>query len=387
MTTSTTASTASTASTTSEPTVTKRSFFRARVFSIVALCATVCGVGYVAKTGYHIATDSFVVPVVLSPDSDLVIQSKLSRAALLNERLRVTSSKEQIEGELEAADKAIVELEALHASAAKSLEWTSVVTRSQASAGAADLGELGKQSAELTSMLAAQQAFVAQVKKDVDAGLAARSDYTRELNSLGQMRVAVIENQRARLTTQSAMSQVRLTRQAMSSGGGPGRMLTPEMLLQQDQLVRIQCDLLKLQAERRSKMSERRHIDAEVEKLDELIAQLNKRPIFRAIDASTNIAFIPYTQMDGVANGGKVLECVWGMFSCTPVGRVTELLPGEVIVTDPWGSPARGQYAVIELDDQHAAQSKTLRVRSSGTKTAPLVRTNGAASAPTYASK
>ena len=62
-------------------------------------------------------------------------------------------------------------------------------------------------------------------------------------------------------------------------------------------------------------------------------------------------------------------ECVWGMFSCTAVGRVTEVLPGEVIVPDPWGTLARGQYAVIELDDQHAAQSKTLRVRSRATAT------------------
>jgi hypothetical protein len=49
---------------------------------------------------------------------------------------------------------------------------------------------------------------------------------------------------------------------------------------------------------------------------------------------------------------------------------VTEVLPGEVIVPDPWGSLARGQYAVIELDDQHAAQSKTLRVRAPGARVA-----------------
>ena len=45
---------------------------------------------------------------------------------------------------------------------------------------------------------------------------------------------------------------------------------------------------------------------------------------------------------------------------------MTEILPGEVIVPDPWGSMARGQYAVMELQDQHAAQSKTLRVRPAG---------------------
>ncbi len=148
------------------------------------------------------------------------------------------------------------------------------------------------------------------------------------------------------------------------------------MLAQQDQLVRIKCDTLKLEAERRAKTSERRHIEDELSKIDELLGQLNQRPIFRAIDASTNVVFIPYSQLDGIANGAKIYECVAGLFACTAVGQLTELLPGEVIVPDPWGSPARGRYAVIQLDDQHAAQSKTLRVRPSGTRVAPPVATD-----------
>ena len=378
-------STSTATNTTPEATAPKRTkFFGARVFSIAALLGSVCGVGYLANTGYHVATDAFVVPVVLSPDSDLVIQSRLSRAALLKERMRIVSSKEQIEGDLEAAEQAIEQLKGLQASASKSLEWTTAITQRQAFAGSSDLRALATQRSELATMVASQDAFVQKVRKDLDAGLVSKAEFVREQQALSQMRVAAIENDRARMTTQAQMSQVMLARQAMSGGRGGVRMATPEMLLQQDQLVRIQCDLLKLEAERRSKTAERRHIDEEVLKIDELIAQLNKRPIFRAIDASTNIAFIPYTQMDGVATGGKVYECKWGVFSCMPVGRVTELLPGEVIVTDPWGSPARGQYAVIDLDDQHAAQSKTLRVRPSGVKAAVAART---AKSPTLASK
>ena len=345
-------------------TSTKRTFFGTRIFSLAALVAAVGGVGYVGNTAYRIATDSFVVPVVLSPDSDLVIQSKLSRAALLNEHARITGKKEEIDAELFAADSAIEQLKNLHASASKALEWTSAVTATQASAGVIDLKALDRQRDEIATMIVGQERFVSQTKLDLDAGLVSKADFAREQQTLGQMRVAAIDNERSRLMTEGQMSQVRLTRQAMS--GGHGRMSTPEMLVQQDQLVRIQCDLLKLEAERRAKTSERRQIEDEILKINELVAQLNRRPIFRAIDASTNIAFIPYSQLDGVTNGGKVYECVWGMFSCAPVGKVTEVLPGEVIVPDPWGSPARGLYAVIELDDQHAAQSKTLRVRMSG---------------------
>jgi len=352
-----------------------RKWLGTRIFSIAALGASVCGVGYIAKTGYHVATDAFVVPVVLSPDSDLVISSKLSRAALVAERMRSVTKKEQIDAEVDAADESIAELKVLQAAASKSLEWTATLTATQATAGVTDLRALGDQQGEISSMVAAQEALVAQTKKELDAGLVAKADYAREVHALGQMRVSAIDNERARLASGTQMTQLALTQQAIRNNRAPGGVSTPEMLQQQDQLVRIKCELLKLQAERRAKTSERGHIEEELGKLDELLAQLNSRPIFRAIDASTNVVFIPYSQLDGVTNGSKVYECVAGLFACTPVGKLTEMLPGEVIVPDPWGSPARGRYAVVHLDDQHAAQSKTLRVRPSGTPVAPAVET------------
>ena len=53
-----------------------------------------------------------------------------------------------------------------------------------------------------------------------------------------------------------------------------------------------------------------------------------------------------------------------GIFLCKPVGRVGEIVSGEVILPDPWGNQARGQYAVLDLLDHDAARAKTLRVRS-----------------------
>ena len=347
----------------------KKSWFGARVLSIAALGATVGAVGYVARTAYFVATDSFVVPVVLSPDSDLVIQSKLSRSALLAEQMRATTRKAEIEADLEAGEQAIEQLKALHAAASKALEWTSSTNVTQVNQSAGERRALARQREELKAMVAAQEVLVDRVRGDLDAGLASKTDYAREQNALGQLRVAVIDNERAQIVTESQMSQLAMSERALRGPRDGGGLATPEMLGQKDQLVRIQCDLLKLQAEQRSKTMERRQIKEELAKLDDLIGQLNRRPIFRAIDASTNVAFVPYSQLDGVGHGGAVYECVWGMFSCTAVGRVTEVLPGEVIVPDPWGTLARGQYAVIELDDQHAAQSKTLRVRSRATAT------------------
>ena len=52
-----------------------------------------------------------------------------------------------------------------------------------------------------------------------------------------------------------------------------------------------------------------------------------------------------------------------GAFSCSHVGTVREMVPGEVVLPDPWGNQARGQYAILDLSDKSAMQNKLLRVR------------------------
>ena len=354
----------------------KTSSLATRLFSFAALCGAVGAIGAVGSTVYHVATDGFVAPVILSPDSDMVIQSKLSMSQLLAEKMRIVAKKRAIEAEVQGADEALDELKTLHAAAAKGLEWTTSLTATQAVAGAKDQRALVAQRATFAQMITDQEDFIAQMKKDLDGGLVAKADYARQLQSLNQLRVAAMENDRAHIASGVQMTQVKLTQQAIH---GRGQMATPEMLSHQDQMVRVRCDIIRLQADRRSKLAESRTLDEELAKLEELLGQLKARPIFRAIEANTNVAFIPYTQIAGVRSGTEIYDCVWGVFACKSVGHVSELLPGETIVMDPWGSPARGQYAIMDLDDTQAAQSKTLRVRPSGkpfvrgTQAAPLV--------------
>lgn len=338
---------------------------KTRLFSAVALALTASGVAWVGENGYRIATDAFVAPIALTPDSDLVIQSKLSLGQLLAERIRLQARRDQIEATVAAADQAVEELRALKRESEKALDWSKAISSRQITAGALDLQALERQQTMTGQMIAQQRVRLAQMKKDVDAGLVARADYEREEQALGQLEVAQLDKERARLATQLATTQAMLASQAMR-GAGPGQMSTPEMLVQRDQLVRVQCDLLKLEAERRAALSERGHLDAELGKLDELVAQLKSRPVFRATEADTNVAFIPYTQLEGVRAGAPVMDCIWGVVACKPVGKLTDVLPGEVIVPDPWGTPTRGQYAILDLTDARSAQSRVLRVRPSG---------------------
>jgi hypothetical protein len=343
----------------------KAKHVKTRLFSAFALALTMGGLAWVGENAYRIATDSFVAPIVLTPDSDLVIQSKLSLGQLVAERIRVQARRDQIDATVTAADEAIDELRALRRESEKALEWSKTISARQISVGALDLRALERQQSVTTHMIAQQRERLLQMKKDVQAGLVARADFEREEQALGQLEVSQIDRERSRLATELATAQAVLANQAMR-GAAPDKLSTPEMLVQRDQLVRIQCDIVKLEAERRAALTERGHIEEELGKLDELVGQLKSRPVFRATESDTNVAFIPYTQLDGVRAGAPVMDCVWGVFACKPVGKLSDVLPGEVIVPDPWGTPTRGQYAILDLTDLHAAQSRVLRVRPSG---------------------
>lgn len=85
-----------------------------------------------------------------------------------------------------------------------------------------------------------------------------------------------------------------------------------------------------------------------------------------------SLAFVPYTHVPNIKANATLYDCrVLSMFACTPVGRVVELLPGEVAETDPAGTQARGQYAVMQLTDPSAAEADSLSVRD------PLAVENG----------
>jgi hypothetical protein len=76
------------------------------------------------------------------------------------------------------------------------------------------------------------------------------------------------------------------------------------------------------------------------------------------------VAFVPYEELEEVRAGAAVYHCkLWGLLFCSAVGAVSEILPGEVMTQDPWGSTTRGQYAILALQDPSAARSRALRVR------------------------
>jgi len=341
---------------------TKRAGIKTRFFSLAMATAMISGCGWVGHQSYRALMDSFVAPIILSPDNDLVLASKVKLSELQVERSRTQVEGEAIDGDLVAGAKAVERLKNLSVTAASALDWMSNLNAKQVSAGTFDIKTLDRQNGVLAEMLAKQDKLTSDAKSNADAGLITRSDYAKELQALNQVKLAILENERTKMQSGLLMQTASMTQQSLTIGHG-GAPPLPEAIVQEDQMVRIELDLLKLEAEMRGKRAERRLVDEKLAKIDEIEGQLKARPLFQAIEKSMDIAFVPYTQLEGVERGGTVYDCVWGLFACREVGTVTEVVPGEVILPDPWGNQARGQYAVLELQDHTAAKSKTLRIR------------------------
>lgn len=334
---------------------------KTRVFAVITLMSVVSGVGYLGREGYRAVTDSFIAPIILSPDNDLIVQNKVKLSELHVERARAEAELDGIEASLVAADKAIERLKQLQARTENALSWTKKVNAGQAVAGTSDLKALEAQKQVIASALAQQEKFAREARANMEAGLISRADYEREAQVLAQTQLSLIENDRTRVQAEMQMRQVSLAQRSLASEGGAPPM--PEIIMREDQIVRVELELIKLEAEQRTKLAERVLVKEKLAKIDEVSVQLKGRPLFRAVEKSMDVAFVPYTQIEGMQAGAGVYDCVWGVFHCRQVGTIAEIVPGEVVLPDPWGTTTRGQFVVLDLREHASARSKSLRVR------------------------
>ncbi len=295
---------------------------RLRAAALAALALTAYLLVAALLTAYHAATDAYIAPIILSPDNDLVLQQK-------QKILEITGERELAEAQLESVDADL---------AADEAEQQRLTQLGSLQSG--DLEALDQQRTLLQKMYDQARVAAAEAARNLSMGLIDQSEYNRDQQALHQAQVALLENRR------SAMRSETTTTTGPDAAGQKARL-----------------DLLKVYAAKKAKIVEHKVLERKIGKLQELETQLLVRPIALAMEKSLDAAFVPYTQLDRVQPGGSVYACVWGLFWCSRVGQVTEVVPGEVSMPDPWGAIARGQYVLLSLPSTKAARAKVLRVR------------------------
>lgn len=337
-----------------------------RVFALSLLLATVAGLGYAGQQVYYVLTDAWIAPLHLSPDSDVVAQLRLQQQRNLAELGRADAEITRLDGELAAIRAAIEKLSRLRGSAQATLTWQA--ERSQVDAGGytAATALLERQRGLLVQLHTRQLGLVERARADLAAGAIDRTALDREEQVRDQLALELTELDRqiaeaaiSRKHNQAALVALK----AGTRGGARGGAQMPEVAAGEEHTARIEVEIERLEAEARGHQALRAAAVSAAAAQRELLAELEARPLYRAMSAATDVAFVPYDQLANVKPGARVVDCVWGVFHCTTVGKVAEILPGEVVTQDPWGELARGQYAILTLDDRDAVHERVLRVR------------------------
>jgi hypothetical protein len=348
-----------------------RVLWSTRLLSLAALAMFLALLWRGAAAAYYAATDSYVAPIILSPDSEAVIQNRLNLSRLRTDRQNLRVRADEAADSIEAIDSALSLLRELRQASSQSLTWASKITDGQEARGHSEMEILRAQRAEIAATLARQEKYVADMEQGQAVGLVHRADVERERSVLNNLRVAMLQNQRENANSGTQLQTTLLAQRALKSRS---RALdTPEMFSQRENLTRVRIEVLRYEAERRGRAAQMQADLESLARLDELITQLEARPVFRAAEGKQNVAFVTYKEMAGISPGSDVVRCeMWGIIGCKRVGTVSELLPGEVTMADPWGTVGRGQYALLDLTDSSAAQSRSLRVRRAGSNASGL---------------
>lgn len=348
-------------------------FILSRLVSLVLLAALGYGLVHAAQAGYHYVTDAQVAPIILSPDSDLVIPSRLSLASLETERQAAEVRIEAAESGINASEQGVAGLRELRRAVERGLTFSNEITSHTTTSTNDELLHLSDQRALLQTSIAEQEAYLADLRQQLAAGLVGRSALVREQIELSRLRVTMLQTERDTLTSQARLQATELERDSLAARDRLPRAPAPQLLQQREQLARIDLEVLKLRADIQAKRADLRAAESQAERLDRLIEQVRARPIYRALEQRQDIAFVPYTQLAHVVPDAPIYDCRWlAMFDCEKVGKVLEIVPGEIAATDPWGSPARGQYALLYLADAASAKAKVLRVRPVREQASPL---------------
>jgi len=335
-----------------------------RLFALSLLAATAAGLGWGGKQVYYVLHDAWIAPLHLSPDSDVVAQLRLQQQRNQAELGRADAEVTRLDGELAAIDAAVVKLSRLRGSAAATRTWQAERSRVEAGGYDAATTLIARQRGLLVQLHTRQLSLVERAREDLAAGAIDRTAFDREEQVRDQLALELTELDRQ---IADATIQQKHNRAALDALRGkpasPSTGTMPEVAAGEEHTARIEVEIERLQAEARGHRALRTAAVSSAAAQRELLAELEARPLYRAMSHATDIAFVPYDQLAGVRPGAKIVDCVWGVVHCHTVGHVAEVLPGEVVTQDPWGELARGQYAILSLDDRDAVHERVLRVR------------------------
>ena len=343
-----------------------------RLLSLIALAALAAGVVAVARGAYFAATDAWVAPTQLSPESREVVAFRMQAAKDQEQRIRFESELASAAAEIAAIDLGLTRLRTLEDGYSKAVRWSTSDRDDQLGALLGQKALLERQRELTVEAIDREKAALERARRNLESGAITQTDLDVAEDNLARTQLARSEKELEYVRVNAALEETSRAAAALAgatarppAGGRRGENhASPDVVRLDEVRINVELQIARLDAERRAVETRERAARANLKNMDDLASELEATPLFLAAQHEIDLAFVPYAHLKNVRAGGAVYTCRWFLFGCHDVGRIRRILPGEVATGDPWGSVARGHYVELEMLDRSAMTERTLRVRS-----------------------
>jgi hypothetical protein len=326
--------------------------YRGMGFAILTIIVVVL-LGYIATSVFYFVSDSWIQPMVVSRTDERVLALEAQVAE--QENLR-----DQIAADLAHADRYIAVQQAFQAQFVDAIR-ADLEGREAALERARELADRyeGARKRVKASNAAYASASRKKMAAEYEAGLIDRSDMLSGKYQLAQIttsNLGLAERQAEYEARAEELESEARALQAMLDESGGDTALSYEVL-------RIKQEYEMSRLETTKAIENREALRSSLARQEAIIESLRQSPFLRAIDDDADVAFVPYGNLDNVSVGTPVYGCALEMFWCEWVGRVKEVLPGEVTFKHPHREKIlRGQMIELDLGDRDAAEDEVLFV-------------------------
>ncbi|NVB82804.1 MAG: hypothetical protein HOV81_30785 [Kofleriaceae bacterium] len=326
--------------------------YRALGFIILTIIV-IALVGYLVTTAFFYMSDSWVVPMAISPTDEKVV----SLQSQLSER---QTNRDRTAADLDQAERAIVVQQEFQAQFAKAIK-SDLEGRK---AALAKMYELASAAASTRAQIKRSNSAYATAsqKRMAEEWRAGLIDRNSMLN--GKFQIAQISSSNLNLAERQAEYETRAadlesqTRslEALLSDAATDGTLSYDVL-------RIKQEYEASRLETQRAIENRDMLKAALEREDKLLAALKQSSYLKAMADNAHVAFVPYGNLSNVKKGEPLYGCALTMVFCKKVGTVLEVLPGEVVSKHPnRDKMLRGQMVEIKLENGSSATDEVLFV-------------------------
>jgi hypothetical protein len=311
-------------------------------------------VGYIASQAFYYMSNSWIMPMAVSPTDEKVVSLQAQLAEQQNTRDRIAD-------DLQQSERAILAQQTFQAEFAKAIR-SDLEGRKLALNRIRDLASAASRTrASIKSQNAAYaNASRHRMAQEYAAGLIDRNAMLSGKYQIAQITSSnlTLAERQAEFETRAAEleAQTRSLDAILANAGGTSPALSYEVLRIKQEYEASRLDLAK-------SMEARKSLQSALARQDKIVASLEQSAYLRAIRDKASVAFVPYANLENVKKGTSLYACKLGMLFCYNVGAVLEVLPGEVQFKHPQRERnLRGQLVVLKLakDDADAAAEDVL---------------------------